>query len=176
MPLGMNDNLKERIKQALKEGTNSESAEIEKKPLPRSIFIIPGFVFAVILIGTYLLSSQIKAGPQGKIKSPVVGSETGKVVRVVGETKNIEPGQYVWIVVDKPEIGLCWPKVPIDANTKFSTTILEEGPKGPFSLSLYVLTEHFHKQWTEWKNQEIFGGLPMLPESRRLDLIRLVLK
>ena len=172
----MNDKLKEKLKSALRENADSQTAEIKTQTLAKSVFIILCIVFFVILTGTYFLNPYSELGPQGKIKSPPAGSETGKEVRVIGETKNIEPGQYIWLVVDKPEIGLCWPKMSVKPNTKFSTTILEEGPKGDFMLSKYVLNEIIHSQWKEWQDRDMFGGVNMPPKSKRLDSIKLVLK
>ncbi len=172
----MKNNLKDKFKQALKENANPDPVELEKQSLPRSIFIIPSIAFIVILFATYLINPYAGIDFQGKIESPKAGSETEKEVKVIGETKNIEPGQYIWLAVDKPGIGLCWPKTHIASNTKFSTTILEEGPKETFFISLYVLNENFHNQWKDWQNRKIFGGVHLPPESKRIDSIELILK
>ena len=55
------------------------------------------------------------------------------------------------------------------------TTILEEGPKGPFILSMYVLNKNFHNQWKVWQDRKIFGGLHLPPDSKRLDSVNLIL-
>ena len=107
----MNDSLKEKFKQALKENADPEPEESVKKKLPRSIFIIPSIVFIIILSATFLINPYSKSGgPYGKIKQPSIGSTITGEVEVVGETEDIEPGQYIWLAVDKPDIGLCWPK------------------------------------------------------------------
>ena len=66
----MTDELKEKLKKAIAE--NADPIEPEKQSLPRSIFIIPGAVFAIILLGTYFLNpySIEDSGPYGKIESP----------------------------------------------------------------------------------------------------------
>ena len=170
----MNDSLKKQFKQAIIENTETNSFQLEKQSLPISIFIIPGIFFTLILAATYFLNPYSNTGPIGKIKTPKVGSVTQKEFKVVGETRNIESGQYIWLAVDKPGIGLCWPKVQIAANTKFSTSILEEGPKGSFTLSIYILNKNFHEQWKGWQDRKIFGGLHMPPKSKRLNSVKLV--
>ena len=54
--------------------------------------------------------------------------------------------------------------------------IKEEGPKGTYTLSLYVVHKTINDQWQDWLDKEMFGGLPMLPDKRKLDSIRLILK
>ena len=172
----MNDELKEKFRQAVQENIDSKKIEQKNSRLPKSIFIIPGFVFILILSVTYLLkpySYSETRRPYGKINSPDKGTKTGGIVNVSGETKNIGVGEYIWIAVDKPGIGLCWPKVCVKGNTKFSTTIFEEGPKGEFILSMYILNENFNQQW---KNHEILGGLHMPPDSKRIESVKLLLK
>ena len=101
----------------------------------------------------------------------------GHEVKITTETRNLEHGQYVWLTVDKPDIGLCQPKISkIMQNTKFMTTIYEGGPKEPYTLSLYAVTKTVNDQWQEWVNKKMFGGLPMPPDKRRLDSVRLILK
>ena len=132
---------------------------------------------AFLYFGSSLFSIKSSTDPMGKISSPVVGSSTGHEVKITAETRNLEPGQYVWMAVDKPNIGLCWPKAPrIKQNIKFLTTIYEGGPKEPYTLSLYVVTKTINDQWQEWLDRKMFGGLPMPPDKRRLDSVRLILK
>ena len=50
----------------------------------------------------------------------------------------------------------------------------EEGKKEPYTLSLYVVHKTINDQWQKWLGDEISGGLPMLPEKRRLDAVRLI--
>ena len=134
-------------------------------------------LMAFLYFGSSLFSIKPSTGPMGKISSPVAGSSTGHEVKITAETENLEHGQYVWLVVDKPDIGLCWPKVSkIMQNTKFMTTIYEGGPKEPYTLSLYAVTKTVNDQWQEWVDREMFGGLPMPPDKRRLDSVRLILK
>ncbi len=53
-------------------------------------------------------SDEVNTAPCGKIISPTAGTITGTKVKVTAETKNLEVGQYVWLVGDKPDIGLCY--------------------------------------------------------------------
>ncbi len=143
---------------------------------PILIILIACLFFGAIQYGSTLLSSDpISTGPYGKIIAPVAGTTTGKEISVTAETKNLEPGQYVWLVLDKPGIGLCWPKMQIKTNMHFKTSIKEEGTKGSYTLSLYVVHKTINDQWQEWLDNKLFGGLPMLPDKRRLDSIRLIL-
>ena len=132
---------------------------------------------AFLYFGSSLFSIEATTNPMGKISLPVAGSSTGNDVKVTAETRNLEPGQYVWLAVDKPDIGLCWPKAQrIEQNLKFMTTIYECGPKEPYTLSLYAVTKTVNDQWQEWIDRKMFGGLPMPPDKRRLDSVRLILK
>ena len=151
-----------------------------KKPRVSAILII--LIACLVLVGiqysvTLLFSSDtdVSTAPYGKITSPTPGTKTGTQVSVTAETKNLEHGQYVWIVVDKPGIGMCWPKTQVKPNTKFMSTIHEEGKKEPYTLSLYAVHKTINDQWQDWLDDEIFGGLPMLPDNRRLDSVRLIL-
>lgn len=153
----------------------------ETKPQPIKITALSALIITCIFLflyfGTSLFSSQEPTGPWGRIKNPVPGSTTTKEVSVTAETKNIGVGQYVWLVVDKPNLGLCWPKKPrIKPNTKFKTTIIEGGPKESYRLSLYAVNQTINGQWQDWIDRKIFGGLPMLPDRKRLDSVMLVLK
>lgn len=174
----MKEVLKKKLKEAMVESVAANNNNFDDQSLPKSIFIIPTIVFILILIGTYFLNpySNVASGPHGKIELPKKGTTTGKEVRVIGETRNIQEGQYIWLAVDKPDVELCWPKKHIASNTKFSTTILEEGPEGEFILTLYALNENYRKQWREWQDREIFGGLPIPPKNKKLTMISMTLK
>ena len=144
---------------------------------PILIILIACLVLLGVQYGATLLSSDpISTEPYGKITSPATGSTTSTHVKVTVETKNLEPGQYVWLVVDKPGISLCWAKVQVKPNTKFMATISEEGSKGSYNLSLYVVHKTINDKWQEWLDKEMLNGLPMLPDNRRLDSVKLILK
>lgn len=175
-PLDMNDNLKNKFKQAFVKNAALPPARTRKNRTPFFILII----VACLIIGLQYSSSIFSPDPEtdswGKIISPAAGSTTGAKVRIVGETQDIGTGQYIWISVDKPDIGHCWPKKQVLRNTRFATAILVERPDEPFYVSLYILNETLHSQWKDWQDKEIFSGLPMPLENRRLDQINLVLK
>jgi hypothetical protein len=173
------DQAKDLLNEALNDREPKRKNPYNKKSRVSAILII--LIACLVLIGvqygTTLLSSsdEVSTAPYGKIITPAAGSTTGNQVSVTAETKNLEPGQYVWLVVDKPGIGLCWPKVQVKLNTKFMITIHEEGKKEPYTLSLYAIHKTISDQWQDWLDSEMFGGLPMLPDNRRLDSIRLIL-
>jgi len=138
------------------------------------------FVFFCIATGVYFGYSFFSeetatTTPTGKIILPLPGSKTGNQVRVSGYTKNLAPGSdYVWLVVDKPDRGLCWPKRSrLKPNCSFATYIDENGPNELYLLSLYAVNKSMNNEFVEWFEEERFGGMPMLPKSRRLDTVRL---
>ncbi|SDU66037.1 hypothetical protein [Desulfobacula phenolica] len=168
----------QKLKNVLKQALIEQQTPPVKKPKRTPVFIV--IIICLVVFGvqysTTLFSSDSATGPYGKIILPSTGSVTGKDVNVTGETKNLESGQYIWLAVDKPDLGLCWPKATrIKANTRFKTTIYEGGPKEPYTLSLYAVTKTVNDQWQEWLEKEMHGGVPMPPDKRRLDSVRLVL-
>ncbi len=154
-----------------------DSKAINKQTSKRHIPLI-GTLLACLLIAVLTLfsSDPDQNQPYGKIISPIAETTTSTTVSVTVETRNIEPGQYIWLVVDKPGINLCWPKIQIEPGTKFKTIIYEEGKKGHYTLSLYVVHKTINDQWQKWLGNKLSGGLPMLPERSRLDAVRLILE
>ena len=72
--------------------------------------------------------------------------------------------------------GISYFKTPTPEQNRFlMTTIKENGPREEYVLSLYAVNERTHKQFTEWQDHKVFGGLPMLPERRKLDSVKLEL-
>ena len=168
---------KDPAKKLLNEEDLKRKNPYNKKPKASPIIVI--LVVCLSLIGAIyvnkLMFPKPGTGAWGKITSPRAGTKTSKEVNVTAETKNLESGQYVWLAVDKPEIGLCWPKMQVKTNTHVKTKIFEEGSKGVYALSLYVLPKTINNKWEDWLDKELFGGVPMLPDKRRLDSVMLVL-
>jgi len=178
----MPNKYKDQLKEVLQEKQALETPE----PTPKSSNNLPPSKQRITIIGTVILCilvaivTQLSSNPEptklyGKIMSPIAGTTTGTEIKVSAETKDLEPGQYVWLAVDKPEIDLCWPKMSAPANTRFMTTIKEAGPTGNYTVSLYAVPKTINDQWQEWLDQGRFGGLPILPEDRRLDSVDLLL-
>ena len=189
---------KDKIKDALRYALKKDHAQANKKEAKRTPVIIL-VVMATLILGlqytTTFFSSGSGTDSQKDISVPseenisslsvdsdvvsdatVQGTITGNEVSVIIETKNLEPGTCVWLAVDKPELGLCWPKAHrIEPNTKVQIKILKEGPKEPYRLSLYALNEYFDKQWQDWVDHKMFGGLHMPPDSKRLASVEIVL-
>jgi len=188
--------IKDALKQALKNTKQVPPGQKKPKRTPvLTLIIICLLIFALQYTTTIFSSSPqpipaniIKPNPvpvilpdptkpRGRIISPVESTETGNEVTVICETNNIEPGSYIWLAVDKPELDLCWAKAfSLPINTRIQTTIHEGGPKGLYRLSLYILNENYNAQWQDWKKHEIFGGLHMPPDAKRLSSVMLVLK
>lgn len=192
---------KQKIKNALKQALKNTKAVPPGQKKPKRTPIIILIIMCLLIFGlqysTTKFSSSTQQKPvniitpdlvsvtplpdtklQGRIISPADGTITGNEVSIVCETKNIPPGTYIWLAVDKPEIGLCWPKgfSKIEPNTKLKITILEEGPKEEYRLSLYALNENYNTKWQDWVDHEIFGGLHLPPDAKRLASIMLILR
>ena len=74
-----------------------------------STIFLAALLVLLFTFNFYLPQKKDPKNPAGAILSPVQGSTTGNTVRVQGKTQNIEPGKYIWLVVDKPALQLCWP-------------------------------------------------------------------
>ena len=178
----MSNDLKEKIIKAIRDNSDRNHSGSNPPPLKRHKVIISTSVTAICIPIFFLSLSVLFSGtkataPWGAISAPRPGAVTGTDVKVVGETRNIEPGQYIWLAVDKPRLGLCWPKSPrLSPNTNFSTVIYEGGPEEPYTISIYAVNKTVNDQWQEWIAKERFGGLPMPPEIRRLASVTLLKK
>ncbi len=170
----MNDSLKEKSRQ-----NPAGGFELKKrlKP-PRRIPLYLGLAVCLAFFGILFVSTifypEAVIGPTGKIHSPIPGSSTGSEVRIVGQTKNITTGQHVWIALDKPRTGLCWPKTDIYGNTRFSAVIQKEPSEQSVRISLYILDETFHQTWKQWLERGTLGGLHLPPDVKRLDSVNLL--
>jgi len=94
----------------------------------------------------------------------------------VGETKNVDVDQYIWLAIDNPEFSKCWPKIQIQRNIEFNTMVLEEELKGNLRLSIYLLNEKSHRQWQEWQSKENPRGVRMPSGNKHLDFVNLILE
>ncbi len=176
---------KEDLKQSVCQTLKEQADEIDKtstvksrNSIMKTALFLTSICFAVVIVSQaiVLFSSEKVTGPYGKIIEPLSGITTGKEVGITGETWNFEPGQYVWQAVDKPKIGLCWPKSPqIIPNTEKKTTIYEGGPREPYTVSLSVVNKTINDQWQQWLEKRMFGRQPLLPDKRRLDSVILIL-
>lgn len=115
--------------------------------------------------------------PFGKITSPIPNAITDRVVTITGYTENVPfDTPFVWLIVDVPSIGRCWPKKPlIQPNGTFQATIFEGGPNMDYTVSLYAVGYGLNKTIEQWFAAGTFGGLPMIPSQYRLDSVRLTL-
>lgn len=169
----MHDNIKNKLEQALKDHEESSKILHSKWGFIFGIIgLLIGVTMVIALQGAGSSSQRIKPIPgKGKITSPQEGDTTGRIIEVTGYTKDIPIDyQYIWLVVDKPQIGLCWPKGhKIPPNTHFRTSIYEGGPTGKFILSLYALNQSRHDEIMRWIDDNKFGGIPMLPQHHLLD-------
>lgn len=168
------NNLKDEIAKAIRDNAEKPDKSIFYRLIALTVFTT---LCAVLFLyfGTSLFSSSPETKPFGEIITPTPGTTTGCTVRVVGKTANLEPGQHAWLAVDKPSLHLCWPKGELPQNINFATTIFEEGPKEGYALSLYIVNKTVNDQWAEWLKAQRHGGLPMPPDNKRLDSVRLIL-
>ena len=152
-----------------------DSKALNKQTSKQNISLVGTLIVCLLVAALTLFSSDSDPNqPYGKITSPIAGATTSVAVTVTAETRNIESEQYIWLVVDKPGINFCWPKIQIEPNTKSKTIIYEEGKKGDYTLSLYVVHKTINDQWQKSLENKLSGGLPMLPERSRLDAVRLI--
>jgi len=144
----------------------------------KSLVIIAPLVFAGAAIAAY----QIYVVLRGEITAPAEGSSAARVVEIEGFTKNIPPEhQYIWVAVDVPGLGLCWPTRQIySVNAAFKTKILELGPNADFTVSLYAVPRFIHKDILEWIEDCRFTqtetGFKMISDHSKLDSITLKLE
>ncbi|MCB2147610.1 MAG: hypothetical protein KQI81_14130 [Deltaproteobacteria bacterium] len=113
----------------------------------------------------------------GKITDPLPHAITDRTVTISGYTANLPVDTpFVWLIVDVPSIGRCWPKRPmIQPNGTFQATIFEGGPNLGYTVSLYAVGYGLNKIIEQWLAAGTFGGLPMVPQQYRLDSVRLSL-
>ncbi|MCP4020645.1 MAG: hypothetical protein GY729_02280, partial [Desulfobacteraceae bacterium] len=149
------NSLKEKLKQALAAHDNRNKENKREQRSPFWAIAAIGLLIVIMHYSTTLFNPKQPSGPWAKITTPAIGSTTGQRIKVVGESGNLQPGQFLWLAVDKPHKGLCWPKPPhLRANMKFQTTIDERGPKEAYILSLYVLNQKLHMQWRQWVREK----------------------
>ena len=167
---------KKKFKQTLVDNTDRpQNAQRNKTPLLIMIIV------ALIIIGLQYSTSVFSPDPEedswGKIIMPRAGSTTGKTIKIIGETQDIRTGLYIWLAVEKPDIGLCRPKKRVLRNTRFNTSIsMADGPEQAYRLSLYVLNETIHNQWKDWLDKKSFKALPVPAKIRQLDQVTLLFK
>lgn len=171
----MTDELLHKLKQALEENAEPEIKKEPKKPIRYKRVMVS--LLAILCIGCFfhfnspLFGGSSQGGAKGKILSPNQWQTTGREVDVTGYSEQLIPGcDYVWLVVDKPDIELCWPKGSVIApNTHFKTQIYEGGPEGKYVLSLYAVNLSRHEEFLAWIAKKRLGGIPMIPRRFKLD-------
>lgn len=145
-----------------------------KKRTPLEVFIVVGMVIGLIQLSTLLFAPNPEQDAWGKIISPVSGSPIASEITIVGETQDIATGQYIWITVDKPDTRQCRPQKRVLRNTRFRAKIQNHMFNPPVFISIYVINESLHEQWTDMKQSATRSYIPSPPERRRLDSICLI--
>ena len=139
-------------------------------------------VSLLLCAGAAFAAYRVYFNPRGEITAPTEGSLTDRVVELQGFTKNIPPEhQYIWIAVDVPDIGHCWPKRQIySINDRFKAKFLELGPNENFTVSLYAVPRNVHLDILAWIKDcwltKAETGFRMILDSLRLDSITLKLE
>lgn len=171
----MTNELMDKLKQALEE--NAEP-DIKTKPTEQTRHKkVIGSILATLCFGCFiyfcapLWGDSSQGTSKGELSSPTQWETTGRNVDVAGYTQDLVSGcDYVWLVVDKPDIELCWPKGSVLApNTHFKTQIFEGGPEGKYVLSLYAVNLSRHEEFLAWIAKKRLGGIPMVPKRFKLD-------
>lgn len=153
--------------------------KLDRGPLLRTLFTMAA---VLIVIGSAWIAFAYWKAPKGAITSPAEGFQTSHVVAIEGYTKNLPPDRkYIWVTVDVPDLGLCWPKRPINrCNCPFKTKFFERGPNQKFTVSLYAVDRNHHDEILKWfedcRITKCAAGFPMLPADYRLDTMKLKLK
>lgn len=113
----------------------------------------------------------------GKITSPISNAITDRTVTITGYTDSIPiDTPFVWLMVDVPSIGRCWPKKPlIQPNGTFQATIFEGDPNMDYTVSLHAVGYGLNKTIEQRFAAGTFGGLPMIPQQYWMDSVRLSL-
>lgn len=166
----------EEIKQ--KVGAIIDEAVGEKKKSQRRFLVWAGSACAAILIASIAFALYLNNtpeppadAPQGKITNPPPGSKTARQFNLTGYTKNIPAERsHIWITVNVKDLGLCWPKRPhIKANSGFTVTVHEEGPKKEFTVCMYAVGQGYHETFMRWVKDQKLSGIPIIPERYKLD-------
>ncbi len=110
--------------------------------------------------------------PKGEILIPEYNSKA-KDIFILGHTENIPPDKSVWVVMDIPQISLCFPRLPIGSNIHFNTKIKGAATPGKFFLSLYAVKQELHQQFIQRHKKKEKDGIPMLQGSLLLSSIEL---
>jgi hypothetical protein len=158
----------------------------EAEPVkPHGSFSRKWFIFfAMILTGIAIVYFSFNAivKPRGQILKPIEGATVSPVFQIEGYTKFLPvERKYIWITVDVPSIGLCWPHRQIyKANDRFTAKIHEKGPNAEFIVSVYAVNRDYHNEIREWFEFAMKTGsdegFPIMPENLKLDSVTLKLK
>lgn len=147
-----------------------------------------GRIFLMILflgclaVGLYLgmYSSSKKTppipSPDGMISSPFTESSTGNIVQIKGYTRNIiSKNSFVWLVIEKPDEGLCWPQnKALPENCEFSVSINAKGHMNAYNLSLYSVDKVQNNVFLDWiTKRDSSKGVSLQPHDIRLYSVRL---
>ena len=151
----------------------------DRGPIVRAALVV---IAVLIAAGTAWAAYIFINGPKGAFINPANGFFTGRLVEIEGYTQNIPPDRrFIWVTVDVPGIGLCWPKRPIyRLNGPFKTKFLEQGPNREFIVGLYAVDHSYNTEILKWFEEcritKSAAGFPLLPPDYRLDAIVLKLK
>jgi len=179
------DELNDILGEALPKKKSDAPLAADKPPRdpPRSHALALVIFACLLLIVSTVIFLTITPGPsaldpQGKFTSPKSGSNSFRSVTISGYTKNLPLDRpYVIIAVDVEKLRLSWPKRPfIKPDTRFQTTINEEGPAGTCVVSLYAVNRDHYEKINQWFKEQQFSGIPLLPGRYRLDSISLKIK
>lgn len=134
---------------------------------------VAALAVVLLLLAAYAGYDRFMA-PAGRITAPANGAVAGRLFEVTGYTRNLPPERrYVWLVVEVPHLGLCWPKRHITTvNAPFSRKIHEQGPGKAVTLALYAVDRALHQDILAWiedcRRTRSETGFPQLPAGCRL--------
>ncbi len=150
---------------SINEEESQDSKKVKKSSLRGEAFVMVLSLILCAAIGFLYLKGYfaLVIHPKGEITLPKDQTVTATKVSVSGVTRNIIPGHYIWLVVDKDKYHQCWPKIPVSTpNKQFSEDIWEGGPpEEPYTLSLYAVDKQMNDRWLAWLDRKEYNGLPL---------------
>lgn len=143
----------------------------KEKRTPASIIIIVLIIIGAIQLSIFTLAPKPEKDAWGKILLPLQDAEFSRKIEVVGDTQDIASGQYIWIVTGNPDSKMCRPQKRVLRNTRFRALVEDTFSVPPVTLSIYVVDEELHQEWSRWLEMPNAESLAAPTETRRLDTI-----
>ena len=153
---------------------NRRTPDKKNKRTPLKLILIVGAIVLMTQVSTLIFSPHPEKDAWGKIILPRAGDSIENGIIIVGETQDIASGQFIWIVIESVNRP-CYPLKRVLQNTRFRSTVRPTQLPESFNLSIFVVDETTHKQWSEWITQPADSVVRCPALNRRLDTVELKL-